>query len=303
MIGKTLAKWLRQRRAVRRRFNPYLVGMPVLDRSLFFGREHLLRRALARLDVGNVSVTGERRIGKTSLLHNLRCVLASRAREAQLVLPIFADFEFLRGADVFGTLRSATFDAPAVVRERPPYVSPNGAGRDRELTAQSFPDFESILGALASWTQRPVRLVYLVDEIDALGDAGGIGEREFSKLVCRAPEEVRFVTAGVRPAARNGSEACVGRQAFEQIDLAALSAEAAEALVQEPVAGVFDYERPAIVRILERSGLRPYQIQRLCFHALEHMLDEDRTVIREADVDAVERLLASGWERSAAPSG
>ena len=38
-------------------------------------------------------------------------------------------------------------------------------------------------------------------------------------------------------------------------------------------------------RILEASALKPYLIQKLCIHAVNHMLEEGRTTIRVADVE------------------
>jgi hypothetical protein len=57
-------------------------------------------------------------------------------------------------------------------------------------------------------------------------------------------------------------------------------------LVERPVAGVFRYEPSAVEPILTLACGRPYLIQRLCLHAVNRMLDEGRTTIRLADVDA-----------------
>jgi hypothetical protein len=38
---------------------------------------------------------------------------------------------------------------------------------------------------------------------------------------------------------------------------------------------------------MQLSGLRPYRIQRLCLHAVDHILDEGRVTVRAADVEAL----------------
>ena len=43
--------------------------------------------------------------------------------------------------------------------------------------------------------------------------------------------------------------------------------------------------------ILEYSGLKPYVIQKFCIHAVNQMLEEGRTTITAADVEAVRPLV------------
>src|SRR5262249_33312467 len=76
---------------------------------------------------------------------------------------------------------------------------------------------------------------------------------------------------------------------FDEIEITGLSREEAEALVKTPVAGVFRYETLAVERILEASALKPYLVQKLCIHAVNHMLEEGRTIVRVADVEVAQR--------------
>jgi hypothetical protein len=41
-----------------------------------------------------------------------------------------------------------------------------------------------------------------------------------------------------------------------------------------------------VEKILELSGQKPYLVQKLCIHAVNHMLEEGRTTIRVSDVEA-----------------
>jgi hypothetical protein len=108
VIGfEQLAAWLRRRQAVRRRFNPYLAGAPVLEASLLFGREASTRRTLGLLELGHVSVVGERRIGKTSFLHHLRTTLVA-ADDGERNVPVFVDLESVSGVDLHGRLLEET---------------------------------------------------------------------------------------------------------------------------------------------------------------------------------------------------
>lgn len=59
--------------------NPFIVGVPITDPADFFGREREISFCVARLrGMQSVSVTGERRIGKSSLLHYLTATARER---------------------------------------------------------------------------------------------------------------------------------------------------------------------------------------------------------------------------------
>jgi hypothetical protein len=59
--------------------NPFIVGVPITDPADFFGREREINFCLARLrGMQSVSITGERRIGKSSLLYYLTATTRER---------------------------------------------------------------------------------------------------------------------------------------------------------------------------------------------------------------------------------
>ena len=279
MIGVGhIAAWMRRRREGRRRFNPYIAGTPVFDGQLFFGRESATRRALTGLESGHLRVTGERRIGKTSFLHHLRGALASQEGGRQ-VFPVFVDLESVTAPGLLHALLEETVESLGV-----PGHLRAGLGLDaidrRYGTADFTRDLRRVLDELHARAGRPSRLVYLIDEADALVDPPGLGEQWLASLMNGWSDEVRVVLAGVK---RDGR----GRlQALDEIELTPLTKEAGEALVRQPVAGVFDYEAGAVARILERGRLRPYLIQRLCIRSIERVRAEGRTVVRESDVDS-----------------
>ena len=75
------------------------------------------------------------------------------------------------------------------------------------------------------------------------------------------------------------SGACAGFSLWE-------TREDAEALIREPVSGVFRWKGDAVERILELSRLRPYLIQKYCVHAVNRMLEQERSTVRLEDVEA-----------------
>jgi hypothetical protein len=288
MIGvEHIAAWMRRRRAGRRRVNPYIAGTPVFDGRMFFGRESVTRHVLARLESGNVRLIGERRIGKTSFLHHLRGVLASR-RGGRRFFPIFVDLESITAPNLLHALLDETVEALAVpedVRADLRLEAANGRYSPTDFAG----DLQRVLDDLHSRTGRPPLLVYLIDEADTVFDRPGPAEPWLASLTGRWKDEVRIVLAAV---GRNGSgqeEPRDWRDAFDEIELPPLTEEAAEALVRQPVAGVIGYDAAAVARILELSRLRPYLIQRLCIRSIDRALDEGRSVVWRSDVDAEAR--------------
>jgi hypothetical protein len=285
MIGiGPLAGWMRKRRAVRRRFNPYVAGTPVFDPELFVGRTQLARHTLRVLESRSVKLVGERRIGKTSFLHHLCGLLARDEAQAARPFPVFVDLEAATAPLPYRALMEETLEAlalPPGSRAGLRFASRNG------YDARDFShDMRRLVEELRRRAQRPARLVLLVDEIDVLGGApGGPGDLWLRPLLEDCREELRVVLAGVRRNTKTAS-ANESAAALDEVKVEPLSAHEAEELVTRPVAGVFEYQPLAVERILERSRLRPYLIQALCRQAVDRMLDEGRTSVRLADVEA-----------------
>lgn len=269
--------WMSRRRALRRRFNPYIAGTPVFDRQLFFGRQPLVLRTLRMLGSRSVGLTGERRIGKTSFLYHLQSVLAAQNAAERRCFPVFVDLEAVTAPALFHTLMEETVEALAL---SPRTLAALRFSREHNgYQAGDFSrDLQCIVDELRGRARQQVRLVLLIDEVDALGeDPQRTADDWLGPLLENGPQELRVVLAGVGRGRHD---------ALDELELEPFTPEEAETLVKGPVAGVFRYEPPAVERILQLSGRRPYLIQRLCLHAVNRMLDEGRTTVRLADVEA-----------------
>ena len=272
-----LSGWMRRRRASRRRFNPYIAGTPVFDRHLFFGRQQLALSTLRLLGSHSVTLTGERRIGKTSFLHHLQSVLAADKGKQRRFFPVFVDLEAVAAPGFFHAVMDETIEALAL---SPRTLATLRFSREHNgYQAEEFGlDLRRVVEELRQRTRDEVSLVLLIDEVDALREhPEQTGDPWLGSLLKSCPQEVRFVLAGVG----RGMHA-----ALDELELEPFTPEEAEALVKRPVAGVFRYEAQAVERILELSSLRPYLIQKLCLHAVNRMLDDGRTTVRLADVQA-----------------
>jgi len=280
------AQRLRRRRARRRRFNPYIAGAPVLDDDMFYGREKLTARMLSTLHRNSLMITGERRIGKTTFLHHLKRVLAADEGGEWRFFPVFVDLQGVPEQSFFHALIAETVDslalAPATRSEM--RFTPDARGYD----ARDFShDLQRVIAELKTRTTRRVKLALLIDEVDVLNEySESVNQRLRGIFMKSFSENLVAVMSGVGIKRRWKSEVSPWYNFFDEVELAAFSREEAEALVREPVAGVFRFQPQAVERVLELSQLRPYLVQKLCVHALNRMLEQGRSTVRMEDVDA-----------------
>jgi hypothetical protein len=104
-------------------------------------------------------------------------------------------------------------------------------------------------------------------------------------------ENLVAVMSGVAIRRRWKSEVSPWYNFFDEIELQPFTREEAEALIREPVKGVFRFAPDAVERILDLSRLRPYLVQKLCVHAMSRMLENGRSTVRREDVEAAQATL------------
>ena len=278
---------LRRARAIRRRFNPYIAGAPVMDDDMFFGRQKLLARLLNVLHHNSLMITGERRIGKTTFLYHLKKVLETDEGTDYRFFPVMTDlqgvpeetfFHAVMG-DVVEGLRLSP-ETQAALRFRPEAKSYDGRDFSHDL--------QRVIDELKTRTSRKVRLALLIDEVDVLNEySERINQRLRSIFMKTFSEHLVAIMSGVGIKRIWNSEGSPWYNFFDEIELQAFSREEAEALIREPVEGVFHFEPEAVERILAGSELKPYVIQKFCINAVNRILEEGRTTITAGDVEAV----------------
>jgi tetratricopeptide (TPR) repeat protein len=279
---------LKRRRALRRRFNPYIAGAPVLDDDMFFGRRKLLARILNVLHHNSLMITGERRIGKTTFLYHLKKQLQEDEGSDYRFFPVFTDLQGVTESDFFHALMSD------VVEALPPSAATLEVLRFRSEEGQAYDgrdfshDLQRVIEDLKRRTTKLVKLVLLIDEVDVLNEfSERVNQRLRSIFMKTFSEHLVAVMSGVGIKRIWTSEGSPWYNFFDEIELSAFTREEAEALIREPVEGVFRWEPEAVERILTLSLLKPYLIQKFCIHSVNRMLEEERTTITAADVQAV----------------
>jgi hypothetical protein len=164
-----------------------------------------------------------------------------------------------------------------------------GSGYDARDFSHDLP---VVLAELRTRTAKKVKLALLIDEVDVLNEySESVNQRLRGIFMKSFSESLVAVMSGVAIRRRWKSEVSPWYNFFDEIEIAPFTREDAEALIREPVAGVFRFQPEAVERILELSGLRPYLVQKYCVHAVARMLEEGRTRITLQDVEAAREVV------------
>lgn len=277
----------RRRQLRRRKYNPYVAGAPVLDERLFFGREQLIGRVLQTIHNNSLLLHGERRIGKTSLLHQLKRRLQDLDDPAFAFFPVFVDLQGTPEERFFATLGTEIVDELKAILPAGTVAAPGRDGTDygyRELVG----DLRVIIEALAHTTPKHVKLVLLIDEVDELNAYDPRVNQRLRSLFMRAfAEHLVAVVAGVEIRKQWEQHGSPWYNFFEEIELTPIDRAAAEALVRTPLRGVFGIENDAVEAICRITDCKPYLIQKTCVALVNRLHQQGRRVVTRADVEAV----------------
>ncbi len=275
-------RFRRRRGLLRRRFNPYVAGPPVLDPDLFLGREALLERILQTIHNNSLLLYGERRIGKTSIQHQLRRRLSELRDPSYDFYPVFIDLQGTPEEKFFSTLGEEVFS------ELEPHLDElRQSSAERYGYRELVRDLRRIFALLEEKGPRQPKLVLLIDEVDELnGYDPKINQRLRSLFMKSFAENLVAVVSGVAIERTWHRETSPWYNFFEEMEVRPLREDDARQLIERPIRGVFQLEAGAAERILERTGGKPYLIQKMCMALVYRLYEEGRKTITTADVDA-----------------
>jgi hypothetical protein len=281
--------------------NPYVFGLPVDDPDLFFGRElelSIMMNTIAHLKPGlrqSMAVVGPRRIGKTSLLHQIIRQMQSTSNaiamiDTQEIVPRSA---LLLTRIILGRLREAIEKKfPDIAQtqidiiDKPP---PPG-----ELVFHTFQeDMRRLNEALASG-QKPATIL-MIDEVEGLLEFGGLQVLGLFRHLAQKLPHILFVVAGAdRLYSLMNDTTSPFFNVFKIVTIKPLSDNHAREMILEPAteAGI-QFDTDATSEVIRLSGGIPYLINMICHYATEKvLLQHSPPVIKKFHIDrACEHIL------------
>jgi len=269
--------------------NPYIVGNPIENRNLFFGRQDdfgFIRNKITGSGSGGILVLcGTRRSGKTSILFQIK-----NGRLGEDYLPVLLDMQSLtvgRDAEFLSRLAQeiALSLGQAGLRE--------AAERIRAVEDKvSYDEFRSFLDRLPEHLGGR-QLVLLFDEYEIIESCIRDGRLTLGLLGMLSSwlENERGVfiifTGSDKLELRDPKywQSFLGKALHRRISF--LSQNDTLRLIREPVAGEITYDEPAPDLIFELTNGQPFYTQVICQSLVDLLNEEGRRNISVADVGLV----------------
>jgi ligand-binding sensor domain-containing protein len=291
-VGFYFGKRLQTQRAIAQQFNPYIAGR-VVGEELFYGRNDLITDIERTLHNNCFLLYGERRIGKTSLQHQLRERLQNADDPTYRFIPAYIDLQGVTEDDFFKTIATGIVEGAASLFEggRETLALRVDEERERYTYRDLNRDLRTILDHLKEGETKTIKLVLLMDEIDTLNDYSLRTNLNLRGLFMgQLKENLVLVMSGLY-LKMDWSDEGGGSPPFNflsrEIQIQPLNEDDARKLITEPVKGFYTYEPKAIDLIIELSELRPFTIQGFCLRAVNRVLADGRTKITVDDIEAI----------------
>lgn len=269
--------------------NPYTSGTPIRDRKMFYGRRNdidTLHEKLSSVTANKVVVlSGQRRMGKTSLIYQLANELTSgpqvpilidlQGQALQTMGHLFAGLA-LRVCEEVHRRRQITLTAP-----------------DREaFQANPTESFDAFLNeALQALNNE--KIVFLLDEFEVLQEKINKGPLDqdvlhYLRSLMQHRQGLNFLLVGA-PRIRHVTEPSwsVFFNISLQHRLGKLASNEAEALIAEPIRGCLEYDMLALERMRRLSGDLPYFIHVLSEILIAYCNQRHKSYVTVNDINNV----------------
>ncbi|MBI5928354.1 MAG: AAA family ATPase [Chloroflexi bacterium] len=271
--------------------NPYNPLQPTRDPLMFFGREETLAAIQLHLVSGTnrhaVTILGQRGMGKSSLLSQIPLNIDER------FVCVYIDLNQVELEDVTGFVAAVVDQIRAMLEVieastlRLP-AFPNAADVDLlDWLAGEY--LEVVLAAI----RRSRHLVLMFDDVHLLFEAMEAGNLPAHFMTYLAVLLDRYDRLNMIAALDITYEArALQTPPFDNAQLhhrlTNLSPEQAEAVVTKPVEGLYEFEPPALRRVLELTGGHPFHLHSLC-RLIYRLYEQERRVstIAMVDIEAV----------------
>jgi hypothetical protein len=283
--------------------NPYVPGSPMeVGDPLFMGRDDILQKlgqALQQKYRSTFLLTGERRMGKSSILKQLPVLLGPR------YIPVFYDLQttgMISSTAAFFATIAANIEKHLMARG----LAVQSLTRS-QLDAAQQQDEIKVYDVVEQWyaeveqtiEQGDRTLLLMFDEFEMLEVAEARGTINLHLLfnwfrsVIQNRSRLVLLFSGAKMVGDMGRSWAGYFVNVERIKVSFLREADAYNLVVHPVPHLFNEE--VAKEIIHITHSHPFLIQALCKHTLEILIDENRTQATSADVASAAEEVFDSW--------
>jgi len=280
--------------------NPYLNRVMIREPGDFYGRKSEIQRIYARMASGSrpqsISIVGERRIGKSSLLHYLYHPENRKKYLGQPESYVFAFIDFQEEPlaalkDFFTTLYNA--------------FTQEFSG---EFNASFSPDYQGFRNLVRSFDAQGIRMIILFDEFEMV-TANTLFDPEFFAFFRSMAN--KYNIAYVVTTAKDLQSLCHSKEIatspffniFSNLNLGAFKHDEAVELICEPSTVAGASLEPYVEDIIRFAGLFPFYLQIACsvfFELIKNGRPHDAAMLKEAKRSFLEEATVhfkNTWEK------
>lgn len=272
-----------------RALNPYILT-PLTGGVGFYGREAVLqfvRNTLASPYQNVIVLFGQRRIGKTSVLHQL---IQGDERPAGF-RPVYFDLQGRAQHRLDQVLYGLAREISRSLGLPPP--ARDDFADDAYFQYTFLPEVYRILAG--------ERLLVLVDEFDVLGGEEVLQDAAYNSLfdylqdlLIDEQRHLAFVFVVGRRIDELPSRIKATFKSAQCKRISVLDRTAARRLVTEPATGVLSYADAAVAQLLDLTTGHPYMLQLVCYELFERMARSGRDTVLPDDIN--DDLLGAAME-------
>ena len=270
--------------------NPYIVGNPVRDRSMFFGRDaefELVRRRFQESTRGGLLVfCGERRSGKTSILFQIQ-----DQRLGPEFIPVLNDMQSMAVGNEIEFLTRISEEVLAALGPEANGVALPEFTSDSNHSAKFHKFVRDVLRA-----QPGKKLILLFDEYELFEnkiDAGQLSQdilHILANLMETEPVFLVFTGSQHLEQRRRDYWNILGKSIYRTISF--LDRDDAVNLIRKPVGDRIRYAEGAVELIYRLTAGQPFYTQAVCQNLVDHLNDLGTDhATREAVMEVVDRIV------------
>lgn len=248
--------------------NPFIFGKPILDPACFFGRKQEVKQAFDYLhSAQNISVVGERRIGKTSFLKYISHpdILVEHGFDKRKSIFVYVDLQSLASnatpADFWGRL----------LTDIQSQASRNHSREDaQQTTVEEQAQLRSIENIIDRLHAKGVRVFLLLDEIEKTKSFGNVFFENLRSLSGHHGLTLMIASrSGLEEMGSSEDSSSSFFNIFATIQLSCFTLRAAEELIDRSLHGAdanAQFEREEKELAYSLSGLYPFFLQMACWY-------------------------------------
>jgi hypothetical protein len=271
--------------------NPYIVGNPVREATMFFGREAEFQLVINRFrdsrHGGLIVFFGERRSGKTSILFQIM-----DGRLGPDFLPVLIDMQSMAIENEQQFYAKIVTEIVEVLKREGVELNVPAADPARRPSLQFLEFIDSLVVELPG--KRPILLIDEYELLEKKIDAGILTEDVLdilAALLQKHPFYMIFTGSDALEGRKRKYWRILGQSIAKRISF--LDPQDAIQLITKPVEGRLRYADGMIERLVRLGAGQPFYTQALCQTIVDHLNDHHTNVVTDEVVTSVVHAIAA----------